>query len=618
MSTIIRSVSAQGAERADPLPAVLTAARRDIARADTNRWIKSLRLVRFGESTFRQRFTYRRDSLWWFTELYLQKMRRLDTAVATIIGLDAVCDAHAPSRLVVETTDGTVRHAALAFGQARGLAVDVTGWSAPRAGSRWPGYLVGLTATLSRFRPDQSRRLRRPAQVAAFVHTAFWTRGNSDGSGHQERYIGPVLDVIAAQLSAGGLACVGVGPRRNFTARRWWDPVAGSRGVPSRVTPIERLAPRRAIEASRALWRRRQALARDVTTGSGIRAAAMCAGSDLWPVLRSELEGGAAGMSRWSARAIDEAGAAIDAIGPGVVVTYAEAGGWGRALILEARRRGVQSAGIQHGFIYRHWLNYLHEPDEMASDGDDRGFPAPDRTLVFDRYAASHLEREGHFDPGSVSVTGSAGLDELSARLTQQRLADREAARAAFGLPPSARVAVLAAKFSEIRSELPALMDAISRRPDQRLVIKTHPAETAAPYAALAAGRPEVIIAPADTDLARVLAIADGLVTMNSTVAIDGMVLGVPALVIGLPNNLSPFVEAGAMLGAAMGADLAPPLERLLYDESARDRLLQNAAAFARTYEMRADGRSAERAAAEILALASADAPSQRTSRTDV
>ena len=34
---------------------------------------------------------------------------------------------------------------------------------------------------------------------------------------------------------------------------------------------------------------------------------------------------------------------------------------------------------------------------------------------------------------------------------------------------------------------------------------------------------------------------------MNSTVAIDGLVLGVPALVIGLPNNLSPFVEAGAM-----------------------------------------------------------------------
>ena len=40
------------------------------------------------------------------------------------------------------------------------------------------------------------------------------------------------------------------------------------------------------------------------------------------------------------------------------------------------------------------------------------------------------------------------------------------------------------------------------------------------------------------------------VVTVNSTVALDAAVLGVPALVIGLPNNLSPFVEAGIMAGA--------------------------------------------------------------------
>ena len=38
---------------------------------------------------------------------------------------------------------------------------------------------------------------------------------------------------------------------------------------------------------------------------------------------------------------------------------------------------------------------------------------------------------------------------------------------------------------------------------------------------------------------------------MNSTVAIDGLLLGLPALVIGLPNNLQPFVDAGAMIGGA-------------------------------------------------------------------
>ena len=89
--------------------------------------------------------------------------------------------------------------------------------------------------------------------------------------------------------------------------------------------------------------------------------------------MREQLAGIALLQWPWSARAMDEAGAALDAFGPAVAVTYAEAGGWGRALSLECRRRGIPSAGLQHGFIYRHWLNYLHEPDEMLPDPDQAG-----------------------------------------------------------------------------------------------------------------------------------------------------------------------------------------------------------------------------------------------------
>ena len=72
---------------------------------------------------------------------------------------------------------------------------------------------------------------------------------------------------------------------------------------------------------------------------------------------------------------MDEAGAALDPR-PSAALTYAEAGGWGRAIVLECRRRGIATAGLQHGFIYRHWLNYRHEPDEMAARP---GAPVPTR-----------------------------------------------------------------------------------------------------------------------------------------------------------------------------------------------------------------------------------------------
>ncbi len=78
---------------------------------------------------------------------------------------------------------------------------------------------------------------------------------------------------------------------------------------------------------------------------------------------------------------------------------------------------------------------------------------------------------------------------------------------------------------------------------------------------------------PASAPLAPLLRASRAVVTVNSTVALDAAVLGVPALVIGLPNNLSPFVDAGIMAGAASDAAIRPALERILYDEEFRQQL---------------------------------------------
>jgi hypothetical protein len=305
----------------------------------------------------------------------------------------------------------------------------------------------------------------------------------------------------------------------------------------------------------------------------------------------------------WSARAMDEAGAALETLHPGTALTYAEAGGWGRAIVLEARRRGIPSIGLQHGFIYRHWLNYRHEPDELDVHGRDRGCPIPHRTLVFDKFAEQHLLTAGHFPQPAVHVTGNARLDDLAARCESLR-PSRGTVRRNLGVAPDARLAVLAAKYSEIKRALPDLVAAVRALSGLQLIIKPHPAETPELYAPAISGVPAISLARADADLAELLTAADAIVTMNSTVAIDALVLGVPALVIGLPNNLSPFVDAGAMLGANGADAIRRQLEVLLYDVGARRAVLDAGAAFARRYDLVSDGRAAERAAAEILALA--------------
>ena len=595
MPATVTLVGSQGAAQQVDLDALLSPADREQVRLDANRWIKRLRLVRYGGLSMRERFTYRGDSLWWFTEIYLHKMRRLETALSVLSALERASALHAPTRIVVDCRDAATADAARAFGRARRLEVDVVQAPVPPRGVG-QGLLVGVSALLSRLRPAP-RSLNIPTRVAAFVHTAFWSEGRNGQQG-RESYIGPVLDAIASRLPSDDLRLIGLGPRRNFRARRWWDPIAGHPDR-TRVTPIEQLAPRAALAGSLALWQRRHALADEIVSGDEVRAAGFHDDVDLWPVLSRELRDAAQVQWTWSARAMDEARSALQITRPEVAVTYAEAGGWGRALVLEARRLAIPTVALQHGFIYRHWLNYQHEPDELQAMGDDAGFPYPTRTLVFDRYAAATLEQGGGFPAEAIRVTGSPRLDELVARL-RASLRDRASIRAELGIADEERLLVLAAKATEVGPHLPALVAAVQDLPGVTLVIKPHPAETAASYHQHLGSGQAVRVEEPHADLGRLLAASDALVTMNSTVAIDALVLGIPAVVVGLPSNLTPFVDAGVMAGAA-GNDMRAALSAVLYDRAAREALIERGAAFADRYEMRADGESAARAADESL-----------------
>src|SRR5262245_52714746 len=162
MTTSITCVSAQGGRLTCDMGTALTPARRETAIEETAQWIKRLRLVRYDGVTMRERFTYRDDSLWWFTELYLHKMRRLERAVATVIALDALRAEHDPARLLIETSDAAVAQAAAAFGQGRNVPVEVSSRLTRRGNAGPSSYLDALTARVSRMRPHRDRAPLHP------------------------------------------------------------------------------------------------------------------------------------------------------------------------------------------------------------------------------------------------------------------------------------------------------------------------------------------------------------------------------------------------------------------------------------------------------------------------
>ena len=605
----ITIVAGGGRSRTVSLDAYLDAPAIEASERDANAWIKSLRHALVEGAALRDRLTYRGDSLWWFVELYLHKQRTVVSACRAIRALETLVARERPEHI---DATGSPLLRLLVSQAARRHRIQTSGGSAAaalwraRVRLRADGGFHTFAAIADRVRPPRGEaRPDHAVDVAAFVHSAFWMRERDE-----EGYVGPVLRALEARLPPGRLALVGLGPRTNFRVRGWRHRLAefndpGARGLP--LVPIEAFAGWRAIRPSMDVWRDRGRVLRALRGSAELRRAATIDGYDIWPAIRVDLIGISHLQLPWSARSMDEAAAALDTLRPRVVLTYAEAGGWGRALALEARRRHIPVVGLQHGFIYRHWLNYLHEPDEMApssANSGDAGFPRPDLTLVYDGFARAHLIDAGHFPPSTVVVTGSPRLEAFADAGQRLTVADREQVRAAVGAKAGQKLVVLATKFSQIAEWFRPRVEAIGNMPDAHLVVKCHPAETAEPYESVAASVANVRVEGPRSDLGALVACADLIVTVNSTAAIEAMAVEVPGLVLALPNNLSPFVDAGALAGVDDPAEIATTMRRLLYDQAARRSLAEHRRAFIERYDIVSTGGAATRAADAILELA--------------
>lgn len=617
IDAVLNLTSGGGAKRPVQLSSYLDAADAERAAERAIGWIKQLRHMDVEGVPMRRRFTCRGDSLWWFTEIYLHKQQAIRSLYQVIAAFDRLIAQETPGRIDVQRGGPFVRHAASRIARRRSLTISGTTlppmfWRSRLLRLDARGRWLHTSALGSRLRPRPVVTPPARPAVAAFIHRAFWREESGDGSA--EAYIGPVLQSLERRVPAGEVAYVSLGPSENFSARRWWHALR-SDAEPSSTFPVEMFSSLADLRESRTIWGARHANRRALWSSAAVRDHAVIDGIDCWPIVREELAGIASLQWPWSVRAMDEAAAALETLQPRCALTYAEAGGWGRALMLECRRRQIPSAGLQHGFIYRHWLNYLHHPDEMTADpgnAGDTGFPRPDVTVLFDEYAAQHLIARGSFPPDSLAVAGSPRLDALvrSARAVDAAAIEGAlaSARASSRSPAEARGAkgeqmlLVVAKFREAKRALADFLEAAAKFPDVQVAIKTHPAETPDVYNEIAGGKANVVVLPASAPLAPLLRASRAIVTVNSTVALDAAVLGVPALVIGLPNNLSPFVDAGAMAGAP-AADMEGALRQILYDEKFRQQLERARGLLLARFRILSDGGAAERSAEAVLKL---------------
>jgi CDP-glycerol glycerophosphotransferase (TagB/SpsB family) len=130
--------------------------------------------------------------------------------------------------------------------------------------------------------------------------------------------------------------------------------------------------------------------------------------------------------------------------------------------------------------------------------------------------------------------------------------------------------------FQSIGSALPGLIAAVEKLEGVSLIIKPHPAESPAPYAARLseAGALRSRVVPPKSDLIELIHAADALVTVESLSAVEALVLERPVVVLSMPTNLAEMVKHGAAVGVGMGEDPSRALESLR-DPATLERLRQ-------------------------------------------
>ncbi len=173
---------------------------------------------------------------------------------------------------------------------------------------------LNAAALASRLRGGSVPSGQRNRAAVAFVHRAFWRADAGDGSA--EAYIGPVLTALEQKLGA---------ESRRVRQRRPGGELPRAALVASAARgPTDRDgAPGRGLRATRRPDRIARCLAGtppDPPRACGrapiFAARSVIRGCDCWPIVREELAGIALLQWPWSARAMDEAAAALDALPP--------------------------------------------------------------------------------------------------------------------------------------------------------------------------------------------------------------------------------------------------------------------------------------------------------------
>ena len=234
----------------------------------------------------------------------------------------------------------------------------------------------------------------------------------------------------------------------------------------------------------------------------------------------------------------------------------------------------------------------------------------------FDAYSEPYrslAEPRASLAPGLETADDAAPLIVWATNTYHVRTRDLEttvASAVASGVPEAEIRGQLADEGMAFRDLAAAVATLAERHPDWRFLIKLHPAETPAPYAAIAARSPNIALA-STARIRDVLHHCTALLANTSTTATEAWMLDKPVFEVMFGTYEVPaptrYIAGNHVVGsideldAALARCVASPKSGIAEDQRAAR------TAFLEDVYFRINGRSAERCAAQLHALVAAE-----------
>lgn len=294
-----------------------------------------------------------------------------------------------------------------------------------------------------------------------------------------------------------------------------------------------------------------------------------------------------------------------------VVMTY-ETGAYARAAIVAAKEFGVPSVAVQHGLISPESAEYIHL--ELSPNESDWSCPIPTKTAVGGVYTADLLTKQSSYSVDAVAVTGYTKHDDLVDLMKHEAALDRVKLLSGLGLNPSTKTVIVAsggfhAKYGWVheydRELLESILALAAKRGDLQMIVRLHPIEDGRMQAEAFRACSEVKGAIVKGERNDLVWASDVFVTINSSTALDALVLGKPVFLLNQPTRDVPGVDLGNAVQICRLQELGEQISMILDDSSFASKRLAAQRSQMERYLNTVDGLASARVATLVQQLIS-------------